>query len=459
MTAERTVRITGGQVMVRGAMIEADVLVKGERIAALLGRSEPAQADETIDATGQAVLPGIIDTHTHTREPGYTNKEDFYTASRAAAVGGVTTLVDMPNVEPPTNTAELFLEKRALANTKSIVDWGHWSAGTNLEEIPRLAAAGTTGYKIFQVAGVYPHDPRLAVNDEGRLLALFRAIAKTGLPCVVHPFDQSLFDRLSEEAFAAGKPSNWMTFSELYTNEAVWHSAVGVLLNLQQLSGVRLHLAHTHSARSLQLIREAKARGQRVTCEVDPKYYTLTLKDLQEQTSRACPGGLISSDPQRMEAIWRAFNDGTLDNIGTDHAPHTLDEIKVQDTDAWHAAMGSPQLDWLYSLILTSVSEGKFSLSRCVELLCEAPAKLVGVWPQKGALLPGSDADLVLVDLDREVTVTDESVETKVGWTPYRGYRLKGYVNLTMLRGVVIMKDRKVLGKAGYGRYVGSHPQ
>ncbi len=459
MTSERRIRISGGRVMVRGALVQADLLVQGERIAAVVYGDESFKADETIDASGQVVLPGIIDTHTHTRDPGYTNKEDFYTASRAAAVGGCTTLVDMPNVEPPTDTAELFQKKRADADTKSIVDWGHWCAGTNPKEIPRMAEAGATGYKIFQVSGVYPHDPRLAVNDEGRLLDSFRAIAKTGLPCVVHPFNQSLFEKLSEEAFAAGKPANWLTFAEIYTTEEVWSSAVAILINLQRLSGVRLHLAHTHSSQSLELVRQAKARGQRVTAEVDPKYYTLTMDDLMSQKGRACPGGPISADSKRIEAIWRAFNDGTLNNIGTDHAPHTLEEIKAQDTDAWHAAMGNPQLDWLYSLILTSVADGKLTLQRCVELLCEGPAKLVGLWPHKGALLPGSDADLVLVDLDREVTVTDDSVETKVGWTPYHGYKLKGYVNLTMLRGTVIMKDRKVLGERGFGRYIGGHPQ
>ena len=447
-------RISGGQVMVRGQLITADVLIDGEKIVGLVERDSTAEAADTIDATGKVVLPGIVDTHAHTREPGYTHKEDFFSASQAGAAGGVTTMIDMPNVEPPTDTLETFEQKRELADAKSIIDFGHFVAGTNAEQIPKLAAAGATGYKTFQVSGAYPHDPRLALNDEGRLVASMRKIAETGLPCLVHPFNQSLFEKLSEEAFAAGKPSNHVTFGEVYTTEEIWHTAVNTLINLQRLTGARLHVVHTHSAGSLRLIREAKEAGQRVTCAVDPKYYHLTEADLDKLKGRACPGGFITSDGARMAEIWRALNDGTIDMIDADHAPHTLEEIAVLEHDAWNAAMGSPQYDWQYSITLTDVAAGKLSLARAVELLAEEPAKFLGINPKKGVLLPGSDADLVLVDLDREETLTDDSVYTRVGWTPYRDWKIKGYVELTMLRGTIICQDRKVTGEAGYGQYI-----
>jgi dihydroorotase len=447
-------RISGGRVMVRGELIEADVLIDGEKIVGLVGRSNTAEALENIDATGKVVLPGIIDTHAHTREPGYTHKEDFYSASQAAAAGGITVMIDMPNVEPPTDTLETFLEKREMANAKSIVDFGHFVAGTRPEEIGRLAAAGATGYKTFQVSGAYPHDPRLAINDEGRLIQCFREIEKTGLANLIHPFNQSLFEQLSNEAFAAGKPPNHVTFGEVYTTEEIWHTAVNVLVNLQALTGVRLHVVHTHSAGSLQLIRAAKERGQRVTCAVDPKYYHLTEEDLAKLKGRACPGGFITSDAARMEEIWRSLNDGTIDMIDADHAPHTIEEIEVLEHDAWHAAMGSPQYDWQYSITLTDVANGKLSLARAVELLCEEPAKFLGIYPNKGVLVPGADADLVLVDLDREEVLTDEGLYTRVGWTPYRDWKIKGYVEMTMLRGTVICVERKVIGERGFGNYI-----
>lgn len=448
-------RIANGSVYVPGhGLSELDVLIDGGVVQALVRRGTEVDAHETLDADGRWVLPGIIDTHAHTREPGYTHKEDFLSASQAGAVGGVTTMFDMPNVEPPTDTVEAFEEKRALADAKSIIDWGHWVAGTNEDEIEKLAAAGAAGYKIFQVSGAYPHDPRLAVNDQGRLLRLFRAIERTGLPCLVHPFDQSLFEQLTAEAFAAGKPSNHVTFGEVYTTEEIWASAVSVLIALQSISGVRLHLVHTHSASSLQLIRDAKEKGQRVSAALDPKYYHLTVADLVEKKGRACPGGFITEDESRMREIWRALGDGTIDMIDGDHAPHTLEEIALLETDAWNAAMGSPQYDWQYSITLSDVAAGKLSLRRAVELLAEAPARFTGLYPRKGVLLPGSDADLVIVDPQEQRVLDDTELYTKCGWTPYSGWTVTGIVKLTMLRGEVIAQNRKILAKPGYGEYV-----
>ena len=452
-------RIRGGDVYVGGQLVRSDVLVDEGRIVGLIGGDSGVAAVDEIDATDRLVLPGIIDTHAHTREPGYTHKEDFLTASQAGAAGGVTTMIDMPNVEPPTDTVETYLEKRERAKATSILDFGHWVAGTNVDEIARLAEAGATGYKIFQVSGAYPHDPRLAMNDEASLLKAMREVEKTGLALNVHPFNQSLFEELSEEAFAAGKPANWYTFGEVYTTDAIWHTAVNTLLNLQALTGVRLNLVHTHSAGSLRLIRAAKAKGQRVTASLDPKYYHLTRDDLLRLKGRACPGGFITEDADRMTEIWRSLNDGNIDSIDADHAPHTLEELEQMETDAWHAAMGSPQYDWQYTITLTDVNDGKLSLRRAVELLAEAPARLLGIFPRKGALLPGSDADLVLVDIDREMTLTDDGLYTKVGWTPYLGWKVKGYVELTMLRGAVIARDREVVGTPGYGEYIAGVPQ
>jgi dihydroorotase (multifunctional complex type) len=452
-------RIRGGQAYVGGQLVPADLLIDEGQIVGLVGRDNTTAAVDEIDATDRLVLPGIIDTHAHTREPGYTHKEDFLTASQAGAAGGVTTMIDMPNVEPPTDTVDTFLEKRAAADATSIIDFGHWVAGTNLGQIAALAEAGATGYKIFQVSGAYPHDPRLAMNDEASLLKAMRAVEATGLPLNVHPFNQSLFEELSEEAFAAGKPANWYTFGEVYTTDAIWHTAVNTLLNLQRLTGVRLNLVHTHSAGSLRLIRAAKSAGQRVTASLDPKYYHLTRDDLLRLKGRACPGGFITEDAARMEEIWRSLNDGNIDSIDADHAPHTLEELEQMESDAWHAAMGSPQYDWQYSIVLTDVHDGKISLRRAVELLSEAPARLLGILPRKGALLPGSDADIVLVDFDRELTLTDEGLYTKVGWTPYLGWKVKGYVALTMVRGTVVARDRRVIGQPGYGRYIAGVPQ
>lgn len=452
-------RIRGGLIQTTGGPLPADLVVSGERVAGLVDRDADSSTGTEIDASGRWILPGLVDLHVHARVPGYEYKEDFQTASRAAAVGGVTTFIDMPNVEPPTTTVELLLEKRELAARDSHVDWGHFASSRNLAEIPKLAAAGAAGFKTFQVGGGYPHDPRLVMSDPADLFATLAAIAETGLPSVVHPFSQTLMELLSEREFAAGLPRDIRTFSKVYTRDIVWSSSVAVLLEIARETGARLHLLHTHASASLALIRRAKADGLGVTAAIDPKYFHLRRRDLAEHGARGLPGGFIVEDDRRMATIWQALDDGTLDVIDSDHAPHTLDDLKRMEADPWTGPWGGPHLEHLLSLLLTDVAAGRIRLERLVALLSESPARILGLYPRKGALLPGSDADLVIVDPERRVVPQDEGMESKSAWTPYAGWELRGAPVLTMLRGRVIARDGEVLNQPGSGRHVAGVPQ
>src|ERR1700730_2603797 len=453
------IRVHGGAIQSSTGSCRGDVLIKGEQVVGIVAWDHPVPAKSQIDATGKYVFPGLIDLHAHTRQPGYEYKEDFLTCSQAAAAGGFTAIADMPNVEPPTTIAALFEEKRKVAEKSFITDWGHLVSPTDPNEVPRFAAAGVTGFKIFQVSGGYPHDPRLAMGDPAQIYAAFSRIAKTGLHCSVHPCSQTLMDQMTADTLAAGAPHSMETFSKLYTEDVIWSSAVAVLLELQRVTGVRMQCLHTHSATSLKMIRAAKARGQRVTAAIDPKYYHLTMQDLAEQGGRAAPGGFVTEDAARMDAIWRSLNDGTIDAIDNDHAPHSLEALEGVRKDPWHGPWGNPQYDYILSLILTDVHAKKMDLASVVRLMSESSAKLIGIYPRKGALQVGSDADLVIVDLDAEVIATDEATYTKCHWTPYRGRRLKGKPVLTMRRGEVIAKDGKVVGRPGTGRYISGVPQ
>lgn len=453
------VRIKGGRVHTPAGPIRADLLVEGEKIAGLVDPQSEIPAASEIDATGKDILPGLVDLHAHTRVPGYEYKEDYFTSSQAAAVGGITTYADMPNVEPPTDTVELFEEKRAIADQDCIVDFGHLVSPTKTEEIPRLADAGVTGFKIFQVSGGYPHDPRLALGESEKMFVALQEIAKTGLHTSIHPYNQPLMDLLSEQALAAGKPRNIETFAPIYVADVVWRSAVAQLLEFQRETGARIHILHTHAHGSIRLLRQAKAQGQPVSAAVDLKYYHLTRQDAEEQGGRAAPGGVITEDPERMEAIWGALNDGTIDMIDSDHAPHTLEDLERFEADPWTGPFGSPQYEYMLSVTLTDVSEGRLPLEQAIRLLSENPARLAGIYPRKGALQVGSDADLVIVDLDAATVASDEATYTKCGWTPYRGRTLKGVPLLTMLRGTVIAQDGKVVGQRGFGRYIEGVPQ
>ena len=452
--AQTAIRIRGGTVQRPEGPVDADVLVREGHVVALIGRDEPASVDEEIDAAGLWVMPSVIDLHTHSRVPGYEYKEDYTTASRAAAVGGVGLFVDMPNVEPPTTTVELFEDKRATAGRESVVDFGHFVAPTIRSEISTLAAAGATGYKIFQVKGGYPHDPRLAIDDPGELLATFREIERTGLPCVVHPFSQTVFEQLSAEAFESGAAKDIWTFSDIYTRDIVWSSAVGILLALQAESNVRLHLVHTHAKGSLEQVRAAKARGQRVTAAIDPKYMHLRDQDMHDQGARAIPGGYVTNDALRMAEVWRSLDDGTIDHIDSDHAPHTLDDLVRMEEDPWTGPFGAPHLDHYLSLLLTDVKAGNLRTSRLVDLLTAGPARIAGLYPYRGAILPGSSADIVLIDPEASVTPMDGKMESKPQWTAYHGWSFTGKPVRTILRGHTIALDGEVTVAPGFGQYV-----
>lgn len=453
------IRIRNGVVHTPGGTVEADILVMGEKISGLVARADDATAHREIDASNQHIIPGLVDPHAHTRVPGYEYKEDYTTSSQAAAVGGITTYVDMPNVEPPTDDVETFEFKRAIADKTCLVDFGHFASATRFDEIPKLARAGVTGFKLFQVSGGYPHDPRLAMGESEKIYRAFEDIAQTGLPCLVHPYNQPLMDLLSKRALESGQPRDIHTFSAMYTNDIVWSSAVAVLLRLQEETGARIQMLHSHAGKSLKMIKRAKAEGQRVTCAIDLKYYHLTAKDMEQQGPRAIPGGHITGDEERMSIIWESLADGTIDTIDSDHAPHTLEDLELMHKDPWTGPFGSPQYEYMLSVILNDVAQGKMTLSAAIRLLCENPARIIGHYPNKGAIQVGTDADLVLVDLNKNVYPRDEETYTKCGWTPYHGWTLKGGPVMTLLRGQVIAENGKVTGRPGYGRYIAGVPQ
>jgi dihydroorotase len=452
-------RISNGTLHTPNGELTADILVKDGVIAAIVRPGESTEPCEEIDARGRHILPGVVDLHAHTRTPGYEYKEDFYTSSQAAAIGGITTYVDMPNVEPPTDTVELFLEKKAIAQQDCIIDFGHFVSPVKLDQIPKLAEAGATGFKIFQVSGGYPHDDRLAMADADKMFPAFRDIAKTGLHCSVHPFNQKLQDHLTEVALAAGKPYTIKTFTEIYPSDIIWSSAVPVLIEFARATGVRIQLLHTHAPRTFEHLRRAKAEGIPVTAAIDAKYFHLTGEDFEAQGARCSPGGWIVEDEARMEAIWTALSDGTLDAIDSDHAPHTLEDLEGFTKDPWHGPWGSPQYEYILPLMLHDVSLGHLTLDTLVRLMSENPAKVIGRYPQKGAIQVGSDADLVIVDLERETVPADEKTYTKSGWTPYVGRTFKGYVETTLLRGNVIARDGKPTAARGTGKYLAGVPQ
>lgn len=448
--------IKSGRIYTPSGFITASIAVDKEKIVAVGSESNLPKGQQVIDATGKYLIPGLIDTHSHFRDPGFTHKEDCETGSRAAAAGGVTLTVDMPNVYPPTNRVETFNAHIADFKKKAVVDFGHNASARFPEEIPKLAKAGAFGFKIFMLKDIgrsYPHIPEIGVDNDALLLDLFNAVARTGLVCLVHPNNQVLYEHLSQGYMKKGL-LDYKAYAESFIayNAIVFTTAISTCLLLQDATGVKLHLLHTVFRRGWDLIAAAKARGQDVTTEVNPGalFGPYSSWSMIEKLGPYGLGLWVPEDDARV--TWQHVVDGVADIIGTDHAPHTKEEKEVGWKEMWKCPGGSPCMQEFLPLFLTEVNKGTMSLQRVVKLCSENVAKRFGVYPRKGALMEGSDADIVILDLKKKHVI--KPGYSKCGWTPHDGREVQGMPVRTIVRGTTVMVDGEVMGKPGFGKHI-----
>lgn len=447
-------RVAGGRVFTPGGLVDADLLVADGKIAGLVGRDVTADASRSLDATGQLVLPGMIDVHVHLREPGFTHKEDATTATMAAAAGGVTTVFGMPNLSPATTTAGALADVLDTYRQKSIVDYNHNPAATEPAEFQKMKEFGIRAFKIYMVVDTgrdYPHPAGTGMHDHGHLLAVMDEIAKTGLRFIVHPHDQALMDYFEGQFLARGENTPQAYAQALAAREGViWDSAVDTVIRLAEASGCPVHIAHMQTRRSIDAVRRAKQRGIDVTCEVN--HWALFLSKW-EHVERLGPYALSYWIPDdAREAVWEGLNDGTIDICSSDHAPHTREEKEVGWTAMWSSHTGTPGIQYYYPLLLGAVRDGDISLERAIDSVAARPAATFGLRHSKGALLPGLDADFVLADLNANWTISNADVLSRCGWTPYDGVTCRARITQTYVRGQSVYADGKVTGVPGQGR-------
>ena len=302
--------LRGGKVYTGGALTDCDVAVKDGTVSALLKRGEQVDARETIDVSGLLVLPGVIDTHAHFREPGFTHKEDIETGTRAAAVGGVTMAVDMPNVRPSVNSPERFIEHRELAESKAIVDFCHWAGPPqNLDEIKDLMDLGALGIKVFMWKDTkrdYPHMPELGITDLGHLYEIFVACEKCGAICGVHPHTQDLMHHVEKKYFWDKGLTDPKAYAQAlrYGKSMNYDIAIATLILLARATGVRLHVLHTNTALAIEMIEKAVSRGLPVTSEMNPMHVFLTWKDIEKIGPYALGSWTPPEDAEAIRAAW-----------------------------------------------------------------------------------------------------------------------------------------------------------
>ena len=448
-------RITGGHVVTPQGTYDLDILIDSGRIVGLVTPETGTDIDaEVIDAHGLTILPGMVDVHVHTREPGYTHKEDIYTTGLQAAAGGVTTIFGMPNLNPPTTDAKTLAEVFELYEQKSIVDYNHNPAPTTLGDITVMAAAGIQAFKIYMVVDTgrtYPHPAGTGMHDHGHLLEMMDLIAPTGKRFIIHPHDQSVMGYIEGQILARGENTP-QGYAQAYAARegVIWDTAIDVVLRLAESAQCPIHIAHMQTRRSIDAVRRAKARGVDVTCEVN--HWALFLSTWRDVETLG-PYALSYWVPDdAREAIWEGFRDGTIDVCSSDHAPHTREEKEIGWTKMWSAHTGTPGLQFLYPLLLDAAGAGKVSLGRAIDAACYQPAKKFGLAGVKGAIELGCDADLVFASFGAPWTITDEDVLSRCGWTPYNGRSCNVRIESTMLRGKFIYRDGAVVGEAGNGR-------
>jgi dihydroorotase len=447
--------IRGAQAVLEDGVRQADIGIDGDRIAEVAAAGSLPKGKRDVDAADLIALPGVIDMHSHHREPGFTHKEDLVTIGRQCAAGGVTTSVAMPNVSPPPTTVEHLDAMIEVYRRRAMVDWNVNASGVQLEEIPGLAERGILAYKIFMVVDTgrsYPHMPGIGLHEHGELYQRMQAVKRTGLPLMIHPHDQSLMDAIEHEYWARGE-RDFRAYAKAYAHDdgVIWDTAVAVLLRLQEATGVRLHLLHTQTRRVVEMLRAAKAAGRPVSCEVNPWCFWLgnDWSNIERLGSYALSYYVA---PHHSDAVYAGFRDGTVDIMATDHAPHLREEKEPGWADGWKAHTGTPSTQFYLSFLLTDVAAGKLTLERVADATATRPAKLFGLYPRKGAIRAGADADIVLVDPNEVRTISDADVLSKCGWTPYAGRKVTGVPVHTLLRGTFIYDDGKIAVREGFGK-------
>ena len=451
MTADLVIH--GGTVVSPDAAIAASVAIKDGAVVAVGTDAAMPPAAETLDARGLHVLPGAIDVHVHFRDPGYPHKEDWATGTAAAAFGGVTTVFDMPNTLPPTGTADALADKHRIAAAKAHVDFGLYGllGEDTIAHVPDLIAGGVIGFKLY-MGNTFGKIP---CPSTGAMLEALEVVAETGKRISLHAETNSIMERRETRLRAAGRIDPLAHIASrpaVVALEAVSRAAI-----LAEWTGARIHILHISSAEELRPLREAKARGVDITGETCPHYLMLSADDY------ARFAGVIRVNPPVRErknqaSLWAALADSTIDLVATDHAPHAAGE-KTRN-DIWTVDCGFPGVETQMPLMLTEVNAGRMTISDYARWSAEAPAKIWGLYPRKGAIVPGADADLAIVDLGREWTIADAALQSRSRITPWNGRRVQGLPIHTLVRGRFVMKDRALVAQTrGWGRCVHSIQQ
>ncbi len=447
-----TLVIQGGLVVTEGGVHRADIVVRDGQIAALTSDASPylATADDVIDASGLTILPGGIDPHTHMREPATLPREGFATGTAAAAAGGITTIVEMPQADPPTTDGATFAEKQAGIAAHALIDVALYGGaiGQDPALLREQAEAGAVAFKSF-MCGSSPQYPQ--INDAQLYDTLLTVTALDSF-LTVHAENDDLLsaglrrlqdaDRHDPLAHAESRPP--------YVEVA----AVRTALYLAGQANAHVHIAHVSAAGSLVAIAEARAAGGWVTAETCPQYLLLTEDDLVRLGPWARCAPAIRTQ-EHVEAMWRGLADGTLDFVCSDHAPYTVEEKEAGRASIWKAPLGLNVVQFMNPAVLSeALHTWGFPLEHCAAITATNAAQIFDLYPRKGTIQVGADADLVCYDFEQETVLQDADLLTRHKRSALAGRTVRATVRRTISRGRTIYADGQIMAEPGAGQFV-----
>lgn len=422
-----------------------EILIKDGKIAKIYKTKLP-NGEKEIDAGGKLIIPGVIDAHAHLYDPNYLHRDDFLTSTTAAAAGGVTTAILMP-LDSPILTPKEVKETVAVGEKNSLIDFSIHAGNMTTEAIEGVHAISALGVKSFKA---FTCSPYMLSNKTMEKFML--EVKKIGGIAFVHAEDEGTL-RKSKRKLLEKNRKDPLAHAESRPNEAE-EKAVKKVIKLAERTNCNLHLAHISSRQGVELVKNAREKGIHVTAETCPHFLVFTKDDMKRL------GPYLKLNPalksrEDLEALWSGLSNGVIDIVATDHAPGTKEEKEIGWEDIWAAQTGIPGIETLLPLMLgEGIAKGRITLPQMVELLCSKPAKIFGLYPRKGVIKEGSDADLVIVDTRKKMTIKAERLHYKVGWTPYEGIKVKGAPVMTISRGVVIAENGEVTGKSGHGKFL-----
>ena len=459
------VLVKGGKVVTPDGVHEREVLIEKGVIVAIASPGQAISADEVVDATGKVVLPGGIDGHTHfiendpaVAQPHPEEFEGFENGSRAAAAGGVTTVIEMPQADPPTVTAERWRRKRESAQSSTLVDFGLWGGlvpGQTAAERSELVDLGAAGFKAYMCGS----DPSFSKVDDAQLLDALRQLAPLGVVVGLHAENDALLHSGIDMMKREGRTD---TLAHADSRPPVVEmEAVNRAIFFAEQTGAHVHIVHMSSAGSARLVGEAKRRGINVTCETTAHYLCLDLDDF----ARLGPYGRVAPplrSRDEVEGLWDHVADGTIDCLASDHCAFTAESKEPGRQNIWDAPDGLTGVQTNVPVFIDEAQRRGVPLSRIAAMIATGPSRVWRLGPRKGAIEVGRDGDLILVDLAVEWTIAGRDLLQTQKWTPFEGRAMQVRVVRTLVRGTTVFLDgaeEPITVAPGFGRFVASgHP-